>query len=382
MRVLANHALAAVFTSLLLAACGGSDSPSSATMPSLLTRTTTLNGAQETPAVTTAASGSAFFTVDMATGALQGTVSTTGINASAAHIHEGAVGVPAPVIIPLTQGTAGTWTVPPGTTLTATQLESLRNGNLYVNVHTAANPNGEIRGQIGRQVYFATLTGAQETPPTTSTATGTGVFVFDPATSTMAGTVTTTGVTGTVAHMHIGAIGQAASPAIPFTGGPANWTMPATVLTDTQLTALGAGNFYANVHSAASPGGEIRGQLYLPLKMANLNGAQETPPNASTGSGSGRLMVNPFTRAVAGRMDWAGVNATDAHIHNAAPGVAGGIVLRGTVTRGDPGSLVIDSATPLADNLLVAFMLGNLYYNVHSATFPSGEIRGQLTITP
>ena len=57
-------------------------------------------------------------------------------------------------------------------------------------------------------------------------------------------------------------------------------------------------------------------------------------------------------------------------------------VIRGTVTLGDPGKLVIASATPLADNLFVAFMLGNLYYNVHSATFPSGEIRGQLSIVP
>src|SRR5258706_13799474 len=102
--------------------------------------------------------------------------------------------------------------------LTASQLESLKNGNLYVNVHTTANPGGEIRGQIGRQVFFASLIGAQETPPTGSTATGTGVFIFDPATSTMSGSVTPPGVTGTVPPMQIGPIGQAASPPIPFGG--------------------------------------------------------------------------------------------------------------------------------------------------------------------
>jgi hypothetical protein len=56
-------------------------------------------------------------------------------------------------------------------------------------------------------------------------------------------------------------------------------------------------------------------------------------------------------------------------------GVAGGIVIRGTVS---PGLLAISSATPLADDLFIAFMQGNLYYNVHSAAFPPGEIRGQL----
>jgi hypothetical protein len=55
--------------------------------------------------------------------------------------------------------------------------------------------------------------------------------------------------------------------------------------------------------------------------------------------------------------------------------VAGAIVVRGTVA---PGSLTINSATPLADNLFLAFMQGNLYYNVHSAAVPAGEIRGQL----
>lgn len=365
----------------LLTACGGS---SGTPTTSISVKSASLNGAQETPAVTTAATGSAVFTIDMSSGAIQGTVTTAGIDGVAAHIHEGPVGTPSPVIVPLTQGPPGTWTVPPDTMLTATQLASLKSGNLYVNVHTAANPGGEIRGQIGRQVWFAALTGGQEVPATTSTATGTGVFVLDPDTNTMSGTVTTTGIVGIASHMHIGPIGQSAGVAIPFTGGPSNYTMPATVLTAEQVTALGAGNFYANVHSAANPGGEIRGQLFIPVRVANLTGGQEVPPHdSSPGKGTGRFMVNPFTRAIAGRMDWSGVaGSTDAHIHNAAPGVSGGIVIRGTVTLGDPGNLVISSATPLADNLLIAMMQGNLYYNVHSTTFPAGEIRGQLSATP
>ena len=377
--------LAAVFvaSAFVLSHCGGGgDTPG----PSQLTsKTASLNGAQETPAVTTAAIGSGSFTIDMGSGAIEGTVFTSNISGQAAHIHEGPVGVASPIIVTLEKGDGGTWRVPAGTMLTPSQVDSLKNGNLYVNVHTAANPNGEIRGQIGRQVWFATLTAAQEVPPTTSTATGTGVFVLDPETATMSGSVTTSGITGTVSHMHIGAIGVAAAPAIPFTANGANgWTMPPTVLTADQLTSLGAGNFYANVHSAANPGGEIRGQVYIPVRAANLSGTQETPPNTSTGTGFGVFMVNPFTRAVAGVETFSGVaNPTDSHIHNSTgPGVAGGIVIRGTVTLGNPGSLVINSATPLSDALLVAFMQGKLYYNVHSTQFPSGEIRGQLSVTP
>ena len=364
---------------LLLSGCGDDNAGANTSV----VKSASLNGAQETPPVTTAAAGSAVFQIDMASGAIQGTVTTSNIDGTLAHIHEGPVGVASPVIVPLDRGTtAGTWVVPANTMLTASQLDSLKNGNLYVNVHTAANPGGEIRGQIGRQVFFATLTGAQETPPTGSTATGTGVFVFDPETGTMSGTETTTGVTATVSHMHIGPIGTAAPVAIPFTGGPANFTMPSTVLTAAQVASLQAGSFYANVHSAAFPGGEIRGQLYFPVRMANLSGGQETPPNASAGTGSGTFMINPFTRAMAGRMTWSGVVATDAHIHNAPIGTPGAIVIRGTVTTGDNGSLVINTATPPTDAVFAAFMQNNLYYNVHSATFPSGEIRGQLAFTP
>ncbi len=366
--------LAAALAAVVLGACGDSGTSANNT----IFKTITLSGAQENPAVTTAATGTGFITVDTGTGAVTGRVTTFGITGNVAHIHQGGVGVNTPVIVPFTQSAPGVWTVPDGSVMTQDQIQALRDGQLYFNVHTTAFPGGEIRGQIGRTVYYASLTGAQEVPPTTSTATGTGTFILDPDTRTMSGTVTTTGVVGTASHIHIGAIGATAGVAIPFTGGPSNWTMPPTVLSEAQLASLGAGNFYANVHSAAVPGGEIRGQLYLPAKMANLSGQQETPANTSAGTGTGWLTVNPFTRAFAGRMEWNGVTATDAHIHNGVIGVAGGIVIRGTVVTGDHGSLTISSSTPLADNLFAAFMLGNLYYNVHSATFPGGEIRGQL----
>ena len=368
---------------LLLSHCGGGGGSTGS--PNLTVKTAQMNGAQVVPAVTTAGVATGAFTIDLSSGAISGTVITTNIDPTGVSIQEGAVGATSTAsIITLSKGANGMWEVPSGATLTAAQLDSLKNGTLYVSAATTANPNGEIRGQIGRKVFFATLTGAQETPPTTSTATGTGVFVFDPDTGTMSGTVTTTGITGLVAHMHIAAIGQPASPAIPFTGGPANWTMPPTVLTADQITSLGLGNFYANVHSTANPGGEIRGQVYIPVRMANLTGTQETPPNTSTGTGVGTFMVNPFNRSIAGVETFQGVaNPTDSHIHSSAgPGVAGGIVIRGTVTLGNPGKLAIASSTPLSDALLVSFMQGNLYYNVHSQQFPSGEIRGQLSIVP
>jgi hypothetical protein len=108
----------------------------------------TLAGDQEVPAVTTTASGTGTITVNDDK-SVSGSVMTKGINASAAHIHEGAKGKNGPVIIPLTKSGDNTFTVPAGTKLTDAQMESLKSGNLYVNVHSAANPNGEIRAQLG-----------------------------------------------------------------------------------------------------------------------------------------------------------------------------------------------------------------------------------------
>jgi hypothetical protein len=65
-----------------------------------------------------------------------------------AHVHLGAAGENGPVIIKLTQGADGVWSVPADTKLTDDQYTAFMAGKLYVNVHSAANKSGEIRGQL------------------------------------------------------------------------------------------------------------------------------------------------------------------------------------------------------------------------------------------
>jgi len=109
----------------------------------------TLSGDQEVPPVTTSASGAGTISVAADKG-VSGSVMIKGVNATAAHIHEAAKGKNGPVIIPLTKSGDSTFTVPSGAKLTDAQMQSLQSGNLYVNVHSAANPNGEIRAQLGQ----------------------------------------------------------------------------------------------------------------------------------------------------------------------------------------------------------------------------------------
>jgi hypothetical protein len=150
----------------------------------MLFKSVALNGAQENPPVTTAATGGQHL-VDEAQAPSPAASRPSASSGNAAHIHDGAAGGTA-ASSSSWRRTSGTWTVPGGATLTPAQVDSYEAGTLYVNVHTTANPGGEIRGQIGRRVYFATLVAAQEMPPTTSTATSMGRWTYDPDTRTLA----------------------------------------------------------------------------------------------------------------------------------------------------------------------------------------------------
>lgn len=106
-----------------------------------------LSGANEVPAVQSAASGTAMIAV-ADDGTVSGHIHTSGITGTAAHIHVGAAGKNGPVAVMLTKGEDGSWQVPAGTHLTPDQLQHYKAGELYVNVHSETNRGGEIRGQL------------------------------------------------------------------------------------------------------------------------------------------------------------------------------------------------------------------------------------------
>ena len=107
----------------------------------------TLSGASEVPPVTTSASGSGTITVGDDK-SVSGSVTTTGIVATAAHIHTSAAGENGPVTIGLVKTADNVWSVPAGAKFTDEQYKTYKAGGMYINVHSAAHKPGEIRGQL------------------------------------------------------------------------------------------------------------------------------------------------------------------------------------------------------------------------------------------
>ena len=107
-----------------------------------------------------------------------------------------------------------------------------------------------------------------------------------------------------------------------------------------------------------------------------INGAQEVPPNASLGTGTGTIDVNTVTNQLSYNITFSGLGSAEtmAHIHGfAPPGMNAGIIH--TLPNGSPKIGVFNYSDAQEANILN----GLSYVNIHSVNFPNGEIRGQIS---
>ena len=163
-------------------------------------------------------------------------------------------------------------------------VNALTEGNAYVNIHTAAFPPGEIRGQISgikedKRTFKTQLSGKEEVPPVDTEGCGTGVFKFDSKISSLTFQVDVEGLENVrFAHIHIGKKSEN-GPFVAFlrhdkVEGPVNGVYAKGTLCAEDLIgkmlggdllilreAMCTGNAYVNVHTDKHPPGEIRGQL-------------------------------------------------------------------------------------------------------------------------
>ena len=353
----------------------GSESGGSSEAGSAVTYTAVLTGAQEVLPVTTSATGSATFTLSADRTQLTYLVTHNVTSGTASHIHLAAAGENGNVIYPFASfGSTMSGTL----TITAADADNLEQGKLYVNVHSTTHPGGEIRGQIlhpGDSLWVTNLTGSQETPPVTSTGTGTAAVILDAAKANIRYHVNTTGLTLTNGHIHNAIAAITGNVIHPFS--PIAATMDGTIaLAGTDAQDLADGHWYVNVHTAAHPGGELRGQLMLPgevLYSASLSGANEIPPVTTAATGGAQFILDPTGTTLRYEAVFTGLTATASHIHTGAVGVNGAVLYPLTLTAtGAKGTQAIT-----ADDL-TTLNAGGLYVNAHTAAHPGGEIRGQI----
>lgn len=345
-----------------------------------------LSGAEETAAdpahpVDTAATGTGTFTYDPATHLLTYIIKHDVENPTAAHIHDAPAGENgSPIIAFKSLGT----TISGSAELTDDQESDLRLGHLYANIHTDAYANGEIRGQLlhpGDTLWLANLTGGQETPPNDSEGTGV-VSVIVNGEHTSAHYHLSTSLTATMAHIHTGIAGVKGPVTFPFVFGDDKSVAEGDLaFSDDDLATLADGGFYANVHTTAFAGGEIRGQLVAPgervyaamLDQASEPEADQAVASAATGNAQFILSADGASlRYQSVVRDLTGA-AISSHIHNGAVGDDGPVVY----------PLVLVGDTPIGTQEVTATDIAKLngsgyYVNIHTEQNPAGEIRGQI----
>jgi hypothetical protein len=360
-----------------------------------------LSGLSErpTPLVNTA-SGSGLFSLDGNT--LTFSIRYAGLSgtATAAHIHGSApASLATGIMIDLAPYNGGSFgssgTLSGQVTVTDAQKAIILAGRTYVNVHTAANPGGEVRGQIASVLMQAALNGANERPtPVTTAARGLGVFTL--VGNQLSFNLTYRSLSGAAiaAHIHGPATMSGFAGVLidlaPYNGGAfgSSGTLAGTItLTPDQLASVVDGLTYVNLHTSANGGGEMRGQLVpqstaVPF-TAPLTGLSEQPtPIINGASGSGFFSLEAgvlhFSISYQGLSSF----AIAAHIHgpSAATNSAGVSIDLAPFNGGAFGSTngTLAGTVALNSNQVAMLLSGQSYVNVHTLNNGGGEIRGQI----
>lgn len=352
------------------------------------TFTISADEAQEVPATGSTATATGAFELDADSGALTGNLTSAEIVATAAHIHEGFAGTNGGVIIAL-EITGSTISVPENTVLDTAQVQAMNAGNYYVNIHSDAFPAGEIRGQIapdGVDVILSTLSGENEVPPVTSSASGKAYTTVNTSTGSVRINVITSGIaTPQAAHLHSGFAGINGGVLIALSqdsSDPGRFSSADQATLDASaLTGFNNGETYINVHSAENASGELRGQVLpdgVSVLSASLSGDQEVPAVTTSATGSGFVTLNENNSTLVANISTTDVDdATAAHIHEAPAGSNGGVVIGLQQDSESLGNWSVGETLITAEQITTLKAEG-MYFNVHTPTNPSGEIRGQI----
>ncbi len=240
-------------------------------------------------------------------------------------------------------------------------------------------------------IRSATLSGAQESPPVSTTASGRGAIIANPITNELTGGIVITGLTPSTGgfHIHQAPAGEPGGNgpiifSLSDAGDSKTFFVPAgTVLTADQYAALVAGELYFNVHTDAQPSGEIRGQLNgrgeVIGALASLDGSKPVPPTTSPGLGGGTVILDADTREViVGYATYLNLNnPTSGHLRSGGAAGENGSAEVITLQAGD-GVYTAPVPSTFSSQNVLELRAGQAYFEIRSSEFPNGAIRGQL----
>jgi hypothetical protein len=118
---------------------------------------------------------------------------------------------------------------------------------------------------------------------------------------------------------------------------------------------------------------------------ATLLGSGESPPNGSPGTGFGTVVLNAAQTQITVDESWSGLTApaTASHIHGpGGVGVNAAVIFPFTGVPAATAGAIPEQTFPINATQVGYLFAGTLYMNVHTSTFPGGEIRGQLILVP
>jgi hypothetical protein len=344
--------------------------------------TAVLAGTNEVPSVVSGGTGLGVFSLEGSNLTYYITFSGLSGNATGGHIHGNATPTnTAGVLIPFTVPSAPSGVVSGTATLSADNVAALVNGMLYVNFHTSANINGEIRGQIVPLRIGMNLNGANEVPPIVTSASANGYLTLIGNTVFYDINYFNLSGGGTAAHFHGPASTTNSTGVLVPINAPSgsNGNISGSVnLTPVQLYFLLSGQLYMNMHSGLVSSGEIRNQVFPMQLGAYLSGPTEVPTNTSPGIGTAFMTITNSVLTYNVTFSGLTTNATMAHIHGPADATHSTGVLIGFPTVPSATSGVITGTANLTTLQLFYLVTGQTYANIHSVNFSGGEIRGQL----
>lgn len=252
---------------------------------------------------------------------------------------------------------------------------TLLGGLAYVDIHDAALPGGELRGQI--VPLNASLNGSQVVGGSPGSGIGWATVTIDQVAHQLNYFISYSGLGAvTAAHFHGPALHAAAAPIKANLSLGVGLPMTGTVsyaLADEP--AILSGLWYVELHTAS---GDIRGQI-CPV-VVPMDGAQTVPPSLETGSaGFAMISIDTLANALSYdiHVDSVRVSQTGEHFHGYAPAGA----TAPSVVSLTPAARRIGVWTYGAANESQVLQ-GHVYIDSHTSSHPNGEIRGQLLRLP